>query len=233
LREERHMSGPRNIAGVVEGTRSRTQTLFALSLMVALAGLGCEPAPEVASAPEGATVRLVSYQAGPDGQMTAVEQVISHAQYRAMHARRAARQKGGGEIEQSQQALQYLGHGGVGCSGSTCQDPNVICADNRTTWMYNVANGWDTTSSSLVIGCVGAGSGSWTGTVDLRTATFPNPIPFIGNQWSHGIRSMWTSDTYSVRMQTVPMTTPVIDQTFGTWQIVNFNQGLWGNMTHL
>jgi hypothetical protein len=204
-----------------------------LAVALTLTGLACEPAPEVEAPPPGTVVKLISYQTGADGQVTPVEQLISYDQYKAMHAQRLERhkQKASG-VETTQQALQYLGHGGPGCSGGTCQDPNVLCADNRTTWIYNVANGWDTTSTMLVIGCLGAGTGSWTGTVDLRNATFPNPIPFIGNQWSHGIVSLWTSDTYSVRMQTVPMTTPVRDITFGTWIIANLGQGLWGNFTH-
>src|SRR4051794_15083721 len=104
-----------------------------LVLFCGAAGIACGPPPS----PDAADITLVSYEAGPNGTVVSRTQAITYHQYGAMHAGRSrGRASTRGNVAPSQSALGSLGDG----SGPGALPP--ACGDDRTTWIYNVDNGW-------------------------------------------------------------------------------------------
>jgi hypothetical protein len=199
------------------------------------AGVACAPPP---SAEDGAPITLVSYERGPDGTVVSRSQAITYQQYLGIHARRA-RGAASGDVAVSQSALAYLG------DSTTVGTLPAACSDDRTTWIYNVANGWavgGVVGSGLVIGCIGAGlSGDWTGTIDpLDQVALPctgayqfNHFPDDTCRWSHALQSLWSSNTYHVLVTRTCLGGPCVNTgSIAPWQVVNIGSGIWSSITH-
>jgi hypothetical protein len=170
----------------VYGVRATTGTAIGSVLLLALLSAACDggEADVADNDPSSSSITLVAYQPQTDGTIKPVAQTISRAEFRALHEARLARQKqieAGIEVKQGD--LVYLGS----AVGGT-----VHCSDPRTTWLYNVQDGWTYPLSSIVLGCFGASSaGDWEGSVSLTGKWLPN-----GQDWKSAVRSMWVSSSY-------------------------------------
>jgi hypothetical protein len=171
--------------------------------------MACSAAPESGDAsseqtPSGSldaeataqNLELVAYQAEA-GVLKPVTQTISFAEYKAMRDRRLARMKQGQSgVATTRQSLTYRGVG----DGPY---PIAACDDDRTTWLYSVGSGWNS-SGPFKLGCVGAavGGDDWHGTLDLQQLQIPDLIgPYYQTAvWQDVLASMWVSNTYPVTL---------------------------------
>jgi hypothetical protein len=208
---------------------SYTPAVFLSLCLAAFAGCdGQLEEPPPTSGGEG-FVRMVAVTQAADGTQKAVEQLVPIDTVRAMHRARTERMERAqrGEVVQQQSALSFLGNGG-GCSG--CSDIWTLCGDDRTTWLYNHSDGWtlNLSHSSVAVGCFGAGSGSWTGSASLESATLPN----FGATWKATVQSMWVSNTF--RADLTGTQPPVTSTTsFSPFQQVNLQSNFYHTITHV
>jgi hypothetical protein len=155
-------------------------------VLLAIVLMGCDGAGEDlgGNTSSPSSISVVSFEPQADGTIKTVTQAISLADYRALHEARLAQQKQQeAGLEVKRDALAYIGAGVRGVAG--CEDP-------RTTWLYNMENGWDIHSAggNVILGCFG-GNGEWLGNYNLDYAPLPD-----GTTWRSAIRSMWVSNTY-------------------------------------
>lgn len=175
--------------------RGRRSGLLAISVAAAAlmaCGTQGDSSPSGENVP-GADIHVMTFEAQADGSLKAVEHLLAFKDFKDMHDRRLAHmQEARSGTEKSEQALTYRGAG-------DSYYPISACDDDRTTWLYSIASGWDPASWQYGgwLGCVGAAveGSDWTGTVDLSQLTFD-----FYSYWDSNLHSLWVSNTYSVQM---------------------------------